>query len=138
MRAFKKYNLLILVICLILLTAACAKGEPIATDIGSFEYSQEFMQSIDDTVAQDGNTLLVIYLKPVDGANVDLDAAEDFFFSGTKAVLADNTYDLKCIAFEQVDNAYVRVGLVFEVADNGYEDAAEQPTVKLILPSVEK
>ena len=79
MRAFKKYNLLILVICLILLTAACAKGEPIATDIGSFEYSQEFMQSIDDTVAQDGNTLLVIYLKPIDGANVDLDAARNNF-----------------------------------------------------------
>lgn len=137
MRAYKKYNLLILVICLILLVTACAKADPIATDIGSFEYSQEFMQSIDDTVAAQGNTLLVIYLKPVDGTNLDLDAADDYFFGGTQAILADNTYDLKCIAFEQVDNAYVRVGLVFEVADNGYEDAAEQPTVQLVLPSVE-
>jgi len=126
-----------LVVCLILLVTACAKAEPIVTDVGSFEYSQDFMHSIDDTAAAQGNTLLVIYLKPADGTNLDLDAAEDYFFGGTQAVLADNTYDLKCIAFEQVDNAYVRVGLVFEVADNGYEDAAEQPTVRLLLPSVE-
>lgn len=138
MRAYKKYNLLILVACLILLVSACSKADPIVTDIGSFEYSQEFMHSIDDTTAADGNTLLVVYLKPTDGTNLDLDAAEDYFFSGTQAILADNTYDLKCIAFEQVDNAYVRVGLVFEVADNGYEDAAEQPTVQLVLPSVEE
>lgn len=138
MRAYKKYNLVILMVCLILLVTACAKADPIVTDIGSFEYSQEFMPSIDDTVAADGNTLLVIYLKPVEDTTLDLDAAEEYFFSGTQAILADNTYDMKCIAFEQVDSAYIRVGLVFEVADNGYEDAAEQPTVQLVLPSVEK
>ena len=136
MRAYKKYNLLILMVCLILLVTACAKADPIVTDIGSFEYKQEFMKSIDDTVAADGNTLLVIYLKPAEGTNLDLDAAEDYFFGGTQAILADNTYDLKCLSFERVDNAYIRVGLVFEVVDNGYEEAAEQPTVQLVLPSV--
>jgi hypothetical protein len=126
-----------LIVCLVLLVTACAKADPIVTDIGSFEYSQEFMKSIDDTAAAEGNTLLVVYLKPAEGTNLDLDAAEDYFFKGTQTILADNTYDLKCIAFEEVDNAYVRVGLVFEVVDNGYEDAAEQPTVQLVLPSVE-
>lgn len=137
MKAYKKYNLLILVVCLILLTTACAKAEPLVTDIGSFEYSQEFMSGIDDTVAADGNTLLVIYLTPTEGTTLDLDAAEDYFFGGTQATLADATYDLKCLSFEEVDNAYVRVGLVFEVVDNDYEKAAEQPVVQLILPSAQ-
>jgi major membrane immunogen (membrane-anchored lipoprotein) len=135
MRAYKKYNFIILVVCLLLLVTACAKADPIVTDIGSFEYSQKFMPSIDDVAAAEGNTLLVIYLKPAEGTSLDLDTAEDYFFSGTQATLADTTYDLKCLSFEKVDNAYVQVGLVFEVTDNGYEKAAEQPVVQLSLPS---
>lgn len=136
MRKFKKYELIMLIVCLILLVTACSEAEPIVTEIGSFEYSQEFMPSIEDTAAAEGNTLLVIYLKPAGGTQLDLDKAQEYFFNGTKAKLADETYDLKCIAIEEVNNAYVRLGLVFEVKDNGYEDAAEQPVVNLVLPSV--
>jgi len=135
MRTYHKINFIILVICLIVLVAGCAKPDPIVTDIGSFEYSQEFMTSIDDVTAQSGNILLVVYLKPVEGTTLDLDAAEDYFFKGTQATLAGTTYDLKCLSFEKVDNAYVRVGLVFEVTDNNYEKASEQPVVQLSLPS---
>ncbi len=138
MKKTKKFDLLILVVCLLLLVSACSKADPIVTDVGSFEYSQEFMPSIDDAVAAEGNTLLVVYLTPASGTDLDLDAAQDYFFSGTKAILANETYDLKCIAYEQVNNAYVRLGLVFEVKDNGYTDSAEQPVVQLVLPSVQK
>ncbi len=31
--------------------------------------------------------------------------------------------------------AYIRFGLVFEVKDNGYDKATEQPQVKLMLPA---
>ncbi len=137
MRAYKKTNFIILIVCLILLVTACAKAEPIVTEIGSFEYSQKFMSSIDDVTAAQGNTLLVIYLKPAKGTTLDLDKAEDYFFKGTQATLADATYDLKCLSFEKVDNAYEQIGLVFEVADNNYEKAAEQPVVQLILPSAQ-
>lgn len=135
MRAYKKTNLVILIVCLILLVTACAKPDPIVTEIGSFDYSQKFMASIDDVTAAQGNTLLVIYLKPAEGTTLDLDIAEDYFFKGTTATLAEATYDLKCLSYEKVDNAYVQVGLVFEVTDNNYEKAAEQPVVQLSLPS---
>ena len=135
MKAYKKTNLLILIVCLVLLVTACAKAEPIVTEIGSFEYSQKFMPSIDDVTAAQGNILLVIYLKPAEGTTLDLDTAEDYFFKGTTATLAGATYDLKCLSYEKVDNAYVQVGLVFEVTDNNYEKTAEQPVVQLSLPS---
>ncbi len=137
MRAYKKTNFIILIVCLVLLVTACAKADPIVTEIGSFEYSQKFMSSIDDVTAAEGNTLLVIYLKPAEGTTLDLDKAEEYFFRGTTATLAGTAYDLKCLSFEKVDNAYEQVGLVFEVTDNGYEQAAEQPVVQLSLPSAE-
>ena len=33
-----------------------------------------------------------------------------------------------------MDGSYIRYGLVFEVKDNGYADATEQPVVELLLP----
>lgn len=119
-----------------LVLTACSSPEPIQTGIGSFEYEQTFMSQIEDTVPAEGNTLLVIYLTPVDGTQVDLDAAKDYFYNGTKVKLAGETYDFKCLAYEKVDNSYIRFGLVFEVKDNGYAEATEQPTVELILPAV--
>ena len=116
--------------------SACSAPQPIATDIGSFEYEQKFMPQIEDTVAAQGNTLLVIYLTPVDGTAVDLDAAKDYFYNGTKVELAGETYDFKALAYEKVDNSYIRFGLVFEVKDNGYSEKTEQPQVKLILPQL--
>lgn len=135
MRAYKKTYLIILIVCLVLLVTACAKADPIVTGIGSFDYSQEFVQSIDDVAAADGNILLVVTLTPVEGTTLDLDAAQNYFFGGTQATLAGATYDLKCLSFERVDNAYEQVGLVFEVLDNNYEKSAEQPVVQLSLPT---
>lgn len=128
------YILLVLAICTVLLLGACSAQEPIVTDIGSFEYEQTFMSQIGDTVPAEGDTLLVIYLTPVDGTKVDLDAAKDYFYNGTKVKLAGETYDFKCLAYEQVDSSYIRFGLVFEVKDNDYAEATEQPVVELILP----
>jgi len=118
--------------------SACSSPEPIETAIGNFEYQQTFMSQIGDTVAAQGNTLLVIYLTPVDGTEVDLDTAKSYFYNGTKAELAGETYDFKCLAYEKVDGSYIRFGLVFEVKDNGYAEATEQPVVKLMLPSLPK
>jgi hypothetical protein len=116
--------------------SACSAPQPIGTDIGSFEYEQKFMSQIEDTVAAEGNTLLVIYLTPVDGTAVDLDAAKDYFYNGTKVELAGETYDFKALAYEKVDNSYIRFALIFEVKDNGYSEKTEQPQVKLILPQL--
>lgn len=135
MRAYKKPYLIILIVCLVLLVTACAKADPIVTGIGSFDYSQDFVQSIDDVAAADGNILLVVTLKPVEETTLDLDAAQNYFFGGTQATLAGAAYDLKCLSFERVDNAYEQVGLVFEVLDNNYEKSAEQPVVQLSLPA---
>jgi hypothetical protein len=114
--------------------SACSAPAPVETAIGNFEYEQTFMPQIDDTVAAQGNTLLVIYLTPVDGTKVDLDLAKNYFYNGTKVELAGETYGFKCLAYEKVDGSYIRFGLVFEVKDNGYADATEQPQVKLMLP----
>ena len=125
---------LCLAVCAALLLSACSAPEPLKTDIGSFEYKQTFMTQIGDTVPSEGNTLLVIYLTPVEGSDVDLDVAKDYFYNGTKVKLAGETYDFKCLAYEKVDESYIRFGLVFEVKDNGYADATEQPVVELMLP----
>jgi hypothetical protein len=114
--------------------SACNAPEPIKTDLGEFEYEQTFMTQIGDTVPAAGNTLLVIYLTPTEGTTVDLDLAKDYFYNGTKVKLAGETYDFTCLAYEQVDGSYIRYGLVFEVKDNGYADATEQPVVELLLP----
>jgi len=113
---------------------ACTGPEPIQTGIGSFTYEQKFMSEIEDLKAGEGNTLLVIYLTPAAGTAADLDAAREYFYSGTKMELAGETHDLKVLVYEKVDGSYIRYGLIFEVKDNGYSDKAEQPQVKLILP----
>ena len=113
---------------------ACTGPEPIQTGIGSFTYEQKFMPEIEDLKSGEGNTLLVIYLTPAAGTAADLDAAREYFYSGTKVELAEETYDFKALVYEKVDGSYIRYGLIFEVRDNGYSEEAEQPQVKLILP----
>ena len=128
--------ILVLALCAALLLSACSAPEPIQTGIGNFEYKQTFMAQIEDTVPAAGNTLLVIYLTPVEGTPVDLDLAREYFYNGTKVKLAGETYDFKALAYEQVDKSYIRYGLVFEVKDNDYADSTEQPVVELMLPSL--
>ncbi len=124
----------LLAVVLAVALSACSAPEPIKTDIGEFQYEQTFMAQIGDTVPAAGNTLLVLYLTPAEGTSVDLDLAKNYFYNGTKAKLAGETYDFTCLAYEQVDGSYIRYGLVFEVKDNGYADATEQPVVELLLP----
>lgn len=142
MRNYAKKALLIWALSLLILLAACGEVKTIDTGIGSFEYGQSFMQSIDNEttpsgtiVPASGNIFLIITLTPAEGTQVSLDQAEDYFLGGTKAVLAGETYALFCVAHERIDGAHIRFGLVFEVADNGYADAAELPAVQLMLPS---
>ena len=142
MKTRAKKTVLLLALCLCLLLAACSETKPIETGIGEFEYGQVFMDKLEDQakgielVPEQGNIYLVVYLTPAAGNEVTLDDADSYFLNGTKAVLAGETYDLYCLAHEQVDKSYIRFGLVFEVADNGYMDAAEQPVIQLLLPSV--
>ena len=124
----------LLAVVLAVALGACSAPEPIKTDIGEFEYEQTFMPQIGETVAAAGNTLLVIYLTPGEDTTVDLDLARDYFYNGVKAKLAGETYDFTCLAYEKVDGSYIRYGLVFEVKDNGYAEATEQPVVELLLP----
>ena len=133
MKGFRIISALLAVVLAVALSA-CSAPEPIKTDIGEFEYEQTFMAQIGDTVPAAGNTLLVIYLTPGEGTTVDLDLAKDYFYNGTKVKLAGEAYDFTCLAYEQVDGSYIRYGLVFEVKDNGYADATEQPVVELMLP----
>jgi len=132
----KASRLLAVAVALVMAIAlgACTGPEPIQTGIGSFTYEQKFMPEIEDLKAGEGNTLLVIYLTPAAGTPVDLDAAREYFYSGTRVELAGETYDFKALAYEKVDGSYIRYGLIFEVKDNGYSEKAEQPQVKLILP----
>lgn len=130
----KKYGVLVCVVCIILLFCACQQSDPISTKLGEFEYEQEFLPSIEDLVPAEGNTLLVIYLTPADGTDLDLDEAGEYFKSGTKVVVEEQTYDMCCLAYEKVNNKEVRCALIFEIADNGYSDTTAQPTISLILP----
>ena len=136
MRRSIRNILLVVAASVVMLLCACSEAEPVVTDIGSFQYEQKFMTQIGDTTAAEGNTLLVIYLTPVDEVSVDLTAAKDYFYNGTQVVLADETYDFKCLAYEKIDNSYIRYGLVFEVKDNGYSEETEQPVVELRLPAL--
>lgn len=131
----KRNVLLVLVLCVVLMLCACKQEDTVSTALGEFTYKQVFTSSLgDDVVAESGNTLLVIYLTPTDGSDVD-DAAKDFFYSGTKAKIDGASYDMSYLAYEKVNDSYMRYVLVFEVADNGYETASEPPVVELILPS---
>lgn len=142
MKTRAKRITLLLAICLCLLLAACSEAKPIETGIGEFEYGQVFMDKLEDQakgielVPAQGNIYMVVYLTPAADNEVSLDDAESYFLNGTKAILAEQTYDLYCLAHEQVDKSYIRFGLVFEVTDNGYLDAAEQPVIQLLLPLV--
>lgn len=135
----KKQLLIVAVICIALLFGACAASEPMETDLGAFQYEQDFMPQIVDEAgntytAASGNTYLVVYLKPAQGVKVSLDEAQQYFFGGTSAALSGETYDMSFMVFEKVDNQYIRFGLVFEVKDYDYENAKEQPSVTLTLP----
>lgn len=139
MKSNAKKAILAATVCLCLLLAACGEVKPLETAIGSFDYGQTFMSALEsegvDTAAPtQGNIFLVVYLTPVEGEAVTLDTAEEYFLRGTSAVLAGQTYPLYCLAFERIDGAAERFGLVFEVAAAGYADAAEQPTIQLLLP----
>ncbi len=130
----KRKIFLVLAVCVILLFCACSAPEPLTTKLGDFRYKQEFTPSIGEASAAQGNIYLVIYLTPQEGNDVTEDEAHEYFYSGTKAQVDEEIYDMYCLAFEKVDSQFVRFGLVFEVTDNGYADAKEQPPVSLILP----
>jgi len=130
--------------CVCLLLAACSPVEPIQTPIGSFDYSQKFVTSlqnrIDDTqgevyMPQQGKIFLVVYMMPAGGSSVSLDDAQSYFQRGTNVILDGETFGLYSLAFERVDGISERIGLVFEVKDKGYADTTEQPLLKLELPS---
>jgi hypothetical protein len=141
----RKYLLCILVCAMLLLLGACTQGELISTEVGDYTYKQEFMSSIttssgEAVTAGQGNALLVISLTPSKETKVDLDAADKYFFNGTKIKLEGKAYDLKCVVYER-DNgndASVICMLVFEVPDNGYLDKSQQPSVEMVLPSAAK
>lgn len=128
-----------LAVCFSFSLAACAKAEPVETGIGSFDYSQTFMTSMRDDgtdtekVPAQGHIFFVAYLTPADGNSVTIDQAQAYFLNGTKVVLAEQTYDMDCLAIEKL-NATVRYGLVFEVVDAGYTEK-DQPKIQLVLPS---
>jgi hypothetical protein len=130
----KRIILLMVILVMALAFCACTPAEPVSTALGEFLYEQEFMPSVGEDTAADGNTFLVIRLTPTEGTEVTLDEAHDFFYDHpTQAVVDGETYDLYCLAYEQAGDKSMRYALLFEVKDNGYEDAKEPPTVTLKL-----
>ena len=131
----KTITLLILAVFTAALLYGCAPEEPLVTDLGAFHYEQEFVRSVDDDTAADGNTFLVVRLTPADGTDVTLDEARAFFLldNTTQSVVDGATYDLYGLAYEQTGGSNIRFALLFEVEDKGYEDSKEQPEVSLIL-----
>ena len=137
----KKY-ILPLLLCATLLLSACAQAEQIKTGIGNYTVSQGFETGImansgEEVKAAEGNILLVLTLSPEEEVAVDLDQADEYFLGGTQVKLDGQIYDLTCVLYERksAGDPVVKCRLVFEVKDNGYADAAEQPGVELILPS---
>ncbi|MFA5674931.1 MAG: hypothetical protein WDA65_00225 [Christensenellales bacterium] len=135
--------LLILAVSFFLILAACGEAIILETGIGSFEYSQKFMEDIDSLSDEtltpaEGKIFLLIYLKPAEGTELSLDLAQEYFLSGTRAILDGNTYDIYCVAFERVNGASERLALVYEVEDKGYNGKSDQPTIQLKLPSAPK
>jgi hypothetical protein len=130
----KKFALLMILVCLAL--AACSAPPAVSTPLGKFEYTQETMAGIEDDqgnslTAAAGNTLLVVYMTPDKDSSINEDQAYTYFYNGTQASVAGQTYDLKCIALEK-SGGRLRYGLVFEITDNGYDQ--KQPDVSLSLP----
>lgn len=138
-----KKTILALLLCAVMLLAACAQAEEIKTGIGSYTKTEEFMSEITansgETVkAAAGNILLVVTLKPAEGVTVDLDQADAYFMNGTKATLDNQSYDLIGVVYERANagDKVIKCRLVFEVKDNGYADSNQKPDVVLTLPSV--
>ena len=131
----KKVLLAVLVLCILTAVfSGCSKPEPIPTQLGNFEYEQRFSKTIGEETAGEGSIYLVIYLTPAEGNEVTLDDAQDYFYSGVKARVADLVYEMTFLAYEKVDGSFLRFGLVFEILDNDYENAKNHPEVTLILP----
>ena len=137
----KKF-ILPLLLCAALLLSACAQAEQIQTGIGNYTVSQDFETSIaansgETVAAAEGSILLVLTLTPEEEVAIDLDQADEYFLGGTQVKLDGQVYDLKCVVYERksAGDPIIKCRLVFEVKDNGYADAAEQPSVELILPS---
>lgn len=131
----KRLALLAFVI-FVALSAACSAPATINTAIGEFEVGQEVMDKIEDEqgsslAAADGNTLLVVYVTPAKGTDVTEDVVQSYFNGGTQAVIGNERYDLKCMAFEKTGGK-LRYGLVFEVPDLGYE--SKKPDFQLSIP----
>ncbi len=131
-----KKNLLVVLVIIMVLAAftGCSKAEPLSTSLGDFENEQVFTKTLGEDTAGEGNIFLVIYLKPAEGNNVTMDDAQKYFYSGVQARVAGLEYDLSYLAYEKVDDSFLRYGLVFEVMDNDYENAKQMPEVTLILP----
>jgi len=138
-----KKTILLLLLCAVMLLAACARAEEIKTGIGNYTKTETFMTEITsnsgETVkAQPGNILLVVTLTPAEGVAVDLDQADEYFMNGTQATLDNATYDIVGVAYERAGagDPIIKCRLVFEVKDNGYADSNEKPDVGLKLPSI--
>jgi len=131
----KKFILVVLSLCMITAVfTGCGKSEPIATKLGEFEYEQVFTKTLGDEASGEGNVFLVVYLTPAEGNEVTLDQAQEYFYDGTKARVAELEYDMSFLVYEKVDGEFLRYGLVFEIMDNDYENAKSHPDVTLILP----
>ncbi len=135
----KRNILIILIFCAMLALGACGAAQAYPTAIGDFESDQDTMAAIEDDhgnafAASPGNILLVIYLTPAEKNDVTEDQACAFFYSGSKAKVDEQVYDMKCLSLEKVGNK-VRYGLVFEIANNGYTNK-NKPVPVLQLPNV--
>lgn len=130
----KKRLLIVIVICVALVFCACAAPEPLTTALGDFDFEQKFTATLGQETAAQGNTFLVVYLTPTEGTTVSLDDAQDYFYKGTMARVEEQEYEMAFLAYEKIDDSFIRFGLVFEVVDNDYENAKQKPAVSLILP----
>ncbi|MDD5017867.1 MAG: leucine-rich repeat domain-containing protein [Eubacteriales bacterium] len=112
------------------------------TDIGAFTCQHEFVTSYmhDESsgeIAQDGEIFLSMTLTPADG--IDVEAASNYFNSGTKAVVDGQEYDLydetlsASPSYEGGED--ILIVLIFRVTDHGYGDLGYEPYVELIPPS---
>jgi hypothetical protein len=133
----KRKILSVFLLCVILAIGACGAPATVKTAAGEFETSQETMATLDDEhgnalAASPGNILLVIYLKPAKDNQVTEDAAYSYFYSGSRAVVGGQIYDMECLSLEKAGDK-VRYGLVFDIANNGYTDQ-NKPDAVLQLP----
>jgi hypothetical protein len=133
----KRNILLALILCTILSFGACGAPNSVSTAVGDFEMSQDTLMTIEDghgnaLAASPGNILLVVYFTPARNNMVTEDEACSFFYSGSKAAVGGQIYDMECISLEK-SGGKVKYGLVFEIANNGYSDQ-NKPDVELQLP----